>query len=655
MSNIKKLMMSAAGGAGLDVDEVFSTYLWVGDESARNIVNNIDLSTEGGLVWIKNRDTNGMSYSLVDTVRGANKILTSNSTSGEIDSSGSYGVNGFNTNGFSLPSGEGAYYENKSGKEAASWTFRKTPKFFDIQTWTGNGVNGRSISHSLNSKVGMIVVKSTSTSGTNWATWHRGASGTLWLNSSLPDSANGGGQATSGFVYNPGSNTTSFTVDNGANVNQSGRTYVAYLFAHNDGDGGFGPDGDQDIIKCGLHTISTTDADEVVDLGFEAQWVLTKTVDANNDWVILDTMRGLTAANINDPYLRPNTSNAEGLTSTPDAHAKGFTLKDSAGRDFIYVAIRRGSLFPPESATDVFAAAYQNAVNTSPGWTSGFPVDMALDKNIGGGSTDDWTVSSRLTQGKYFYQIATTTEGTSTEWAYDFMDGWREYANNGPSDFSWMWKRAPGFFDVVAYTGTGTSGYATINHNLGVVPEMVWFKNRSSSATPRGNWYVYHKDLANAGGYLYLNSTSAEATDYSGWATGSFAPTDTGFTVLKNTLHYTNENYIAYFFATVAGVSKVGSFTGNGSSLNVDCGFSSGARFVLVRALNSAGAWFLFDTARGIVSGNDPQLSLNNSNAEDSSRDLIDPLNSGFTINYNSDYGNQLNGNGQTYIFYAIA
>jgi hypothetical protein len=198
-----------------------------------------------------------------------------------------------------------------------------------------------------------------------------------------------------------------------------------------------------------------------------------------------------------------------------------------------------------------------------------------------------------------------------------------------------------------------------VDHNLGATPEMIWFKNRDSSATPRGNWYVYNKDLANSNGYVYLNSTSAEATDYPGWATGSFPFSDTRFIVQKSRLSYSGESYIAYLFASVDGVSKVGSFTGNGSSTgdsqDIDCGFSSGARFVLVKAIGAPGAWFLFDTERGIVAGNDSHLSLNSTAAEDTSRDLIDPLNSGFTINYHSDWGNQLNGNGQTYIYYAIA
>jgi hypothetical protein len=313
----------------------------------------------------------------------------------------------------------------------------------------------------------------------------------------------------------------------------------------------------------------------------------------------------------------------------------------------------------PTDATDVFKvdAEDSGSFNNPPLYVSGFPVDFALRKQTN--NSANWAAVSRLTGTNYLQTNSTATESSVASYEFDYMNGWSSDAGWNAAIYSWMWKRAPNYFDVVAYTGTGTSGYATISHNLGVVPEMVWFKSRSTTTPPRGNWYVYHKDLVNSGGYVYLNSTSAEATDYSGWASSTFAPSATGFTVLKNTLHYTNENYIAYFFASVDGISKVGSFTGNGSSTgdsqDIDCGFSSGARFVLVKAIGAAGAWFLFDTERGIVAGNDSHLSLNSDAAEDTSRDLIDPLNSGFTINYHSDWGNQLNGNGQTYIFYAIA
>ena len=67
---------------------------------------------------------------------------------------------------------------------------------------------------------------------------------------------------------------TEFTVGANVDVNAQAENYVAYLFAHNDGDGEFGPDGDADIIKCGSYTGNGSSTGPEIDLGFEPQWLL---------------------------------------------------------------------------------------------------------------------------------------------------------------------------------------------------------------------------------------------------------------------------------------------------------------------------------------------------------------------------------------------
>ena len=101
-------------------------------------------------------------------------------------------------------------------------------------------------------------------------------------------------------------------------------------------------------------------------------------------------------------------------------------------------------------------------------------------------------------------------------------------------------------------------------------------------------------------------------------------------------------------FATLAGISKVGTFSHtNGSSTDVDCGFSSGSSFVIVKRTDSTGDWYVWDSARGIVSGNDSYMVLNTDAAENTSYDYIDTLNSGFQIASGFTTG--------SYMFYAIA
>jgi len=140
-----------------------------------------------------------------------------------------------------------------------------------------------------------------------------------------------------------------------------------------------------------------------------------------------------------------------------------------------------------------------------------------------------------------------------------------------------------------------------------------------------------------------LNDTGTGATSSFFW--NDTAPTASVFS-LGASLNQAS-SHIAYLFATLAGVSKVGSVSHSGSSTDVDCGFSSGASLVMLKRTDANGDWFWWNSARGIVSGNDPYLLLNSNAAEVTNTDLIDPLSSGFTITDDFTDG--------TYLFYAIA
>tara|TARA_R110002153_G_C12964871_1_gene460463 strand:- start:50 stop:529 length:480 start_codon:yes stop_codon:yes gene_type:complete len=158
---------------------------------------------------------------------------------------------------------------------------------------------------------------------------------------------------------------------------------------------------------------------------------------------------------------------------------------------------------------------------------------------------------------------------------------------------------------------------------------------------------VYHAALTSYK-YLTLDTSNAPVTHNGNWYNTD--PTDSVFTVGDGATNVAQAQ-IAYLFATLDGISKVGSYTGNGSSQTIDCGFSAGARFVLLKNTSAAHGWHLFDATRGIVSGNDPYLLLNTNAAQYTNLDMIDPHNSGFTV---LDHG-EINGNGNTIIFYAIA
>ena len=644
MSNTKTVMGQASNQyvVPLDIDEVFSTYLYEGNSSTQTITNDIDLDGEGGLVWIKCRDS-GQEHNLYDTERGVYKFLQSQSDAAE-DQNVPKGLTAFNSNGFSLDVGnESGSSFNNSSFDYASWTFRKAPKFFDVVTYTGDGTSNRQIPHSIDGPVGFILIKRTDSTG-NWLAWHRSVDpgyGILDLTLAFTSGSNGFLDAVADTYFE-----TSW-------LNTSGATYVAYLFAHNDGDGGFGPDG-SDIIKCGSYTGNGSNDGLEIDLGFEPQWVLVKGASsgAAYDWFIWDNIRGMDV-NRSGPWLRANRSNAEGSNTglAVGATSTGFNAGNDAntngsGETYIYMALRRGPLAPPESATEVFAIDTAGGTSpTPPTFTSGFPVDFSFYKNKTD-SSNNWGSQNRLTgYGDLAFNTSSAEfSNNGSYWQKDYMNGIGSNTGTNSNGYQWMWKRAPSFFDVVAYTGDGTAG-RTVSHNLGVAPEMMWVKLRDGGL----DWMVYHKDHYTE--YALLNSTQAYQNS-SVW-NNTLADAD-NFTVGSSSyVNLSNRPFIAYLFSSLPGISKVGSYSGNNSSQTIDCGFTTGARLVLIKASSRSGSWSVWDSARGITAGDDPRLELNSTSAEQSQSNIdVEPHSSGFIIDSTSGEFNEA---GETYIFYAIA
>jgi len=647
VSKIVAAAASGVGGAGLDVDEVFSCHLHTGTGSAQTITNGIDLSGEGGLTWIKGRMDGGFSHYLFDTERGVTKYIRSNETNEEQTDSNT--LTAFNSNGFTVGSANATNYNTG---DFVSWTWRKAPKFFDIVTYTGNATN-RTISHSLGSVPGMILVKDLSGTGA-WAVYHRSVGNGAGQNYVLNLSTTAGDASG---VWNGTAPTSSvFSVGTDGTVNESGRNFVAYLFAHNDNDGGFGAAEDQDIIKCG-HFDTNSSEEATIDLGFEPQWVFYKRYNGSSegDWLIYDAMRGMQGDFLSQAaLLEANTSDAEDATTNRIAvTSTGFKVDNwgTASVPFIYMAIRRGPLAVPDDATKVFGM--QSYTSGGDGPVTGFVTDFSLLRKVG--TSYNWYATARLTGTKNMYTNATDAEATNSNAISDRMDGmWNTVV---PNHFIWGWKRAPGYFDVVTYTGTGSN--RTVAHNLGVAPEMMWIKARISGGY---DWMVYHKDIPSPNSKMLKLNENGVGIDRTALLNNT-APDATQFTVGTDAL--TNNNttpYIAYLFATVAGVSKMGTYTGNATSDRViDCGFSNGARFVLIKDTSQNGTnWQVFDTARGITSTKAELLRLNlnfaqqpNGSPSETHDNLIEPDSSGFKLNHTDAL--QVNASGINYIFYAIA
>jgi len=188
---------------------------------------------------------------------------------------------------------------------------------------------------------------------------------------------------------------------------------------------------------------------------------------------------------------------------------------------------------------------------------------------------------------------------------------------------------------------------------MNAVPEMIWVKERTGNES----WHVYHKGLnggTDLGHYhLLLNDIGAEANAAYTW--NDTAPTATVFSLATDaSTNGQSKKYLAMLFASVDGISKVGSYTGDGTSdgsTAITTGFQP--RFILIKSSsNSNRNWNVLDSTRGMSTGSDEKVLYLNSNAAQTTSDIVDISSTGFAFQSSQ---NDINASGLKYIYYAHA
>jgi hypothetical protein len=300
---------------------------------------------------------------------------------------------------------------------------------------------------------------------------------------------------------------------------------------------------------------------------------------------------------------------------------------------------------------------------------AGFKPDLVWNKGRSS-AVDNCLTDSNRGANKQLVSNTTGAELTYTNQVTAFnSNGFSLGADNlGYSNFSgvtyvgWQWQAGQGStssntsgsitstvsvnatagFSIVTYTGTGAN--ATVGHGLGVAPKMIICKNRTDVIS----WLIYHSSLG-ATKYLEFN-TSAAVTATPAW--NNTEPTSSLFTVGT----YTNNNgsgkaIVAYCWAEIAGFSKFGSYTGNGSTDGPFVFTNLKPRFIMIKRTDTTSNWTILDTAReGYNVDNDP-LYPNLSDAEGTT-DLADILSNGFKLRSTDA---SVNANTGTYIYAAYA
>tara|TARA_R110002020_G_scaffold364504_1_gene576805 strand:- start:29 stop:1033 length:1005 start_codon:yes stop_codon:yes gene_type:complete len=225
--------------------------------------------------------------------------------------------------------------------------------------------------------------------------------------------------------------------------------------------------------------------------------------------------------------------------------------------------------------------------------------------------------------------------------------GGGNYNQSSTNYIAYAWKELAGFMDIVSYTGDAAEG-RNISHSLGTVPKMMIVKNRDAAV----KWVVYHANNTSAPetDHLVLDTNVATADDDSTW--DDTAPTSSVFRIKSSSsVNSDNVKYIAYLFGNTS-ISKMGTFTGNGSTSNfVYTGFKP--NWVMLKWTGGTEGWSVYDTSRNSINGpNDSWFIVDGVSAENSNTDDLDMLSNGFHLNRSHD---RANGSGETYIYAAFA
>jgi len=198
-------------------------------------------------------------------------------------------------------------------------------------------------------------------------------------------------------------------------------------------------------------------------------------------------------------------------------------------------------------------------------------------------------------------------------------------------------------FSIVTYT-SASSGTYTYGHGLNQAPDLVIDKMRNQN----WNWGVMYRPYN--GSFLNLNTTGGLANGYNIFATGG------GASVLQgavNQTHFANTPVLSYCFHSVDGFSKVGSYTGNGSSDGTFVYTGFRPAFVMFRKV-SGDRWIMSDSARGSYNFIDEFLDAGSDHVETNFNITggVDYLSNGFKWRHNDG---SINASGADYIYIAFA
>jgi hypothetical protein len=329
----------------------------------------------------------------------------------------------------------------------------------------------------------------------------------------------------------------------------------------------------------------------------------------------------------------------------------------------------------PDTTAPTKANSFKTKIYTGNGGTQsitglGFKPDLTWIKSRDSADNHNLGDSVRGVQ-KFIYSNLTSQQLTSANYLTSFdTDGFSIGSDNSinkssDSIVSWNWKaldhdrnlaainndgskpsivsaNPEAGFSIVQHTSAGVFEQFGVGHGLSSAPQAIIMKN----ITATSDWYLLTNIIDGSGDYLKLNGTDAKV-DITGSATSLFRfdpKTFTNWWSSANTI-------INYCFHSVAGYSKIGTYTGSGTSgKTVTTGFEPS--WVMIKNATTTGlSWAIFDNARSTANPRNLVLWPDVNNAEYTQTNGLNFNSTGFEV---INTTNWLNKSGDTLIYMAF-
>jgi len=321
-----------------DPSAYFKIQLYTGNGSANHAItfDDTDTDMQPDLVWIKNRDATDQQM-WFDSVRGATKVIGSNSTDAETTDADT--LDSFTSDGFQV---DADVKVNTNTEDYVAWCWKESATAgFDIISYEGTGDNtnvstAQNVNHSLSAVPHLMTMKNRSASGQGWPVYHHRNTSAPETERLILNTTEATYDDTIPYDWNDTAPTSSVvSIGPGNRNNKDGDDIIGYLWSEKQGFSKFGS------------YVGNGNADApFVYTGFRPKFLIIKVSDATNNWVLWDRERNPVNEGTHCSLI-PNGTDVDNCNTgylVMDFLSNGFKYTDTnaiantSGKIYVYIA-----------------------------------------------------------------------------------------------------------------------------------------------------------------------------------------------------------------------------------------------------------------------------------------------------------------------------